>query len=79
LLGDGNYDPIDYMGRGEPCYIPPYLADVDPYIGETSADNRYVAVHGADIFPDMYLGRLPAKSVGDVEAMIAKVGRGRSS
>jgi hypothetical protein len=34
LIGDGNYDPRDNYGRGEPSYIPPYLADVDPWIRE---------------------------------------------
>ncbi len=73
LVGDGNYDPRNYMGRGETSFVPPYLADADPWMGETAADNRYVAVHGSDIFPDMFLGRLPAKSVADVQAMVGKI------
>ena len=73
LVGDGNYDPKNNLGRNETTYIPPYLSDVDPWLGQTSADNRYVAVHGPDIFPDMFLGRLPAKSIADVETMIAKI------
>jgi uncharacterized repeat protein (TIGR01451 family) len=73
LVGDGNYDPKGYLGRGEPSYILAYLADVDPWLGETSADNRYVTVHGTDIFPDLFMGRLPAKSLSDAEAMVAKI------
>ncbi len=30
LFGDGNFDPKDNLGRGEPSLIPPYLAPVDP-------------------------------------------------
>jgi len=35
LMGDGNYDPKDYLGYGGTNYIPPYLMDVDPWIQET--------------------------------------------
>jgi uncharacterized repeat protein (TIGR01451 family) len=76
LVGDGNYDFRDYLGYiglGEPNYVPPYLADVDPVVGETAADNRYVCVSGDDILPDMHLGRLPAKTAAQAEAMVAKI------
>ncbi len=76
LVGDGNYDFRNYMksmGLDEPNYIPPYLADVDPVIGETAADNRYVCVSGDDILPDMHLGRLPAKTAAQAEAMVTKI------
>ena len=73
LVGDGNYDFKDNFGYGEPNYIPPYLAYVDPWMGETAADNRYVCVSGDDILPDMHLGRLPVKTVAETEAMVAKI------
>jgi hypothetical protein len=76
LVGDGNYDfrgDYTYIGYNEPNFIPPYLADVDPEIGETAADNRYVCVNGDDIFPDMHLGRLPAKTAAQAEAMVTKI------
>ncbi|HOT90752.1 MAG TPA: C25 family cysteine peptidase [Anaerolineae bacterium] len=72
LVGDGNYDFKNYTGRGEPVYIPPYLADVDPWMGETAADNRYVAVSGSDILPDMHLGRFPVKTAAETTAMVNK-------
>ncbi len=73
LVGDGNYDPKNNLGRGEVSYIPPYLADVDPWLGETSADNRYVTVSGQDIFPDLFLGRLPVKTAAETTAMVNKI------
>jgi len=74
LVGDGNYDFKDYLGRGEPNYIPPYLADVDHYKGETAADNRYVSVDGGDDFlPDMHIGRLPVKTATETAAMVSKI------
>lgn len=73
LVGDGNYDFKNYMGTGEPNYIPPYLADVDPWIGETASDNRYVTVSGGDSLPDLYIGRLPVKTRAEAEALVSKI------
>jgi uncharacterized repeat protein (TIGR01451 family) len=73
LVGDGNYDFKDNFGRQEPNYVPPYLADVDPWMGETAADNRYVCVSGEDIMPDMHLGRLPVKTSAEASAMVSKI------
>ena len=73
LVGDGNYDPKNNTGRNEISYLPPYLADVDPWMGETVADNRYVTVHGDDIFPDLFLGRLPVKTAAETTAMVQKI------
>ena len=73
LMGDGNYDFRDYYGFGEPNFIPPYLDRVDPWMGETAADNRYVCVSGQDTLPDMHLGRLPVKSEQEAEALVLKI------
>jgi uncharacterized repeat protein (TIGR01451 family) len=73
LVGDGTYDYKDYLGDGNPNLLPPYLAWVDPWIGETAADNRYVTVAGDDPFPDMHIGRLPAETAEQVSAMVDKI------
>ncbi len=73
LVGDGNYDFKNNLGWGEPNYIPPYLADADPWVGETAVDNRFVTVSGADILPDLYLGRFPVKTPTEAQAMVANV------
>lgn len=73
LFGDGNYDFKNNIGFDEQNYIPPYLANVDPYIGETAADNRYVMISGSDILPDMHIGRLTAKTLADATAMVDKI------
>jgi uncharacterized repeat protein (TIGR01451 family) len=46
LIGDGHYDFLNHLGANEPVYIPPYLLGVDPFQGETAADNRFVDVLG---------------------------------
>ena len=73
LIGDGLYDFKDYSGSGMENYVPPYLAYVDPWLGETSADNRYVSVSGEDILPDMHIGRLPVNTPDEAAAVITKI------
>jgi hypothetical protein len=73
LAGDGNYDFKDNLDRGEPNYIPPYLASIDLWMGEVAADNRYVCVSGDDVFPDMHLGRLPIKTSAEAADMVTRI------
>jgi hypothetical protein len=73
LVGDGNYDYKNYMGSNETNYIPPYLADVDPWSGEIPADNIYVSFSTADRLPDMALGRLPVKTAAEASAVVQKI------
>jgi hypothetical protein len=73
LVGDGNFDFKNNRGWGEPNYVPPYLADVDPYIGETATDNQYVCVSGGDLLPDMDIGRLPVQTSAQASTMVNKI------
>ncbi|MCS7260647.1 MAG: C25 family cysteine peptidase [Anaerolineae bacterium] len=73
LLGDGSYDFKNHSGYNPRTYIPPFLADVDPWWGETASDNRLVTLVGSDILPDMLIGRLPANSPAEASAMVDKV------
>jgi len=73
LLGDGHYNPKGYKpsiyGALRENFIPPYLSMVDPYMGETAADNRYVAFVGEDTLPDMMLGRLAVNSQDEEDTL----------
>ncbi|HEY66083.1 MAG TPA: hypothetical protein G4O02_16085, partial [Caldilineae bacterium] len=73
LVGDGTFDMRDYMGTGEPTYIPPYLEFVDPWLGETASDNRFVTIVGDDNLPDMAIGRLPVNSPEEATIMVNKI------
>jgi hypothetical protein len=80
LVGDGTHDPKNYRKTSTATYIPPFLEDVDPWAGETAADNRYVTVDGTDTLPDMLIGRLPANILPppdppfiELDTMIAKI------
>ena len=77
LLGDGHYDPQNFLGTNSPTFIPPYLAAVDPFEGLTAADNRYVAydpvLPAVNPVPFMSLGRLAANTLADAQAMVDKI------
>jgi len=75
LVGDGSFDPRQYRAESTPTFIPPYLADVDPWAGETAADNRYVSVDGSDNLPDMLIGRLPVKTLTETQTVVDKIVR----
>jgi hypothetical protein len=77
LVGDGTSDPLNYTKHGETMFIPPYLAMVDPWMGETACETCYAQLDGddplADALPDLALGRLPAKSAAELQALVAKI------
>jgi hypothetical protein len=77
LFGDGSADPRGYLARpghpATPNLLPPYLAVVDPWAGETASDHRYSLLRGADLIPDTLIGRLPAADLAQAEAMVAKI------
>lgn len=73
LVGDAHYDPKNYSGYGRTNYLPAYLSPVDPWMGETAADNRYVTLIGDDTLPDMMLGRLAVNSTAEAAAIVSKI------
>lgn len=72
LVGDGTYD-LRHHRYSTPTFVPPYLDLVDPDAGETATDNRFVAVTGGDILPDLDIGRLPANTPAEATAMVNKI------
>ena len=76
LVGDGNYDPKRYRASSKETLLPPYLADVDPWMGETAADNRYALLDGdPDILPDVLIGRLPVNTITETQTVVDKIVR----
>jgi hypothetical protein len=53
-------------------HVPAYLTYTE-YMGETVTDEWYVCVSGDDAVPDMYIGRLPAKTADEAADMVAKI------
>ena len=73
LMGDGNNDMRKYIGNSAPTFIPPYLYLADAILGETACENRFVLLEGADLMPDMHIGRLPVNDLAQAQAMVDKI------
>jgi uncharacterized repeat protein (TIGR01451 family) len=73
LVGDGSYDFKNYSGYNPQTLLPPYLAQVDPWWGETASDNRLVTLAGNDNLPDMLIGRLSVSSAAETSAVVNKI------
>ncbi len=59
---------------GDSGYIPPHYKTIHSYHHTKSAtDLYYAAVDGTDIFPDLFVGRLPCGSATQCSNMVAKI------
>ena len=72
LAGDAHIDYLDNLGSGVKQFVPAILVQISNF-GQTPSDNEYVAVAGSDVLPEMFVGRLPARSSADVTAMVDKI------
>jgi hypothetical protein len=71
LVGNATTDPRDYQGVGEIDFVPTRL--ISTSVLETASDDWFVD-SDSDGFTDLAaIGRLPARSVADVDAMVAKI------
>ena len=73
LVGDGTADPKQYLDSTSETWLMPYLTQIDPWIGEVPSDNQYVAVDGADVIPDMLVGRLSVNSAAETAVVVNKI------
>lgn len=77
LIGDGTSDPWNYTRQNNINFMPPYLVDVDPWLGETACEVCYAQLDGDDplddALPDLRIGRIPAKSVAELDAYVEKL------
>jgi hypothetical protein len=71
LLGDATYDFKDYLQTGVQNQLPPLMVRTS-YLW-TASDPILAAVHGADMLPDVAIGRLPAASALELRTMVSKV------
>ena len=71
LLGDGTYDPKDYLATGAKSQVP--VKSLKTQFMWTASDPWFGAINGDDILPDVAIGRLPAASVDEVESLVQKI------
>ena len=72
LVGDTSYDYKDNWASGTVNLVPGYLI-YTTHLGETITDEWLVQVSGADAVPDLYIGRLPAATLAQAQAMVNKI------
>jgi hypothetical protein len=71
LLGDSTYDPRNFSGVSQPSPLP-VLWTKTSYLW-TASDPLLGAVNGEDSVPDLAIGRLPATTLEQAEALVAKL------
>ncbi len=71
LLGDASYDPRNFVGNSLPAPLPALWTRTS-YLW-TASDPLLAAVNGADSLPDLAIGRLPATTVEQAQALVAKL------
>jgi hypothetical protein len=71
LLGDDSFDPDDRAGVGARTFVPS-LMGWDGVFGRVASENRYADLDG-DGRPELAIGRLPARTVEEAQALVAKV------
>jgi hypothetical protein len=71
LFGDSSYDPRNFTGTSGPSPLPALWARTS-YLW-TASDPQLAAVNGEDALPDLAIGRLPATTVEQAEALVAKL------
>ena len=71
LLGDGSSDPRNFTGMAQPAPLP-VLWTKTSYLW-TASDPLLAAVNGDDALPDVAIGRLPAATVEQANALVQKL------
>lgn len=70
LAGDASYDPKNYLGRGFNDRVPTKLLDTN--LMEAASDD-WLADFDNDGVADIAIGRLPVRTVAEMNALVAKI------
>jgi len=71
LLGDASHDPRNFIGTSAPAPLPAMFLKTSYLV--TASDPALAAVNGEDLLPDLAIGRLPAQTAEQAQALIEKV------
>ncbi|HST52682.1 MAG TPA: C25 family cysteine peptidase, partial [Pyrinomonadaceae bacterium] len=70
LVGDGSYDPRNYLGAGAFDLVPAKL--IDTSLMETASDSWFADFDG-DGLAEMAVGRLPVRTAAEANTVVAKI------
>ncbi|MCS6772059.1 MAG: C25 family cysteine peptidase [Kiritimatiellae bacterium] len=72
LVGDGSFDPKNYLGLPNPIDLVPVWMLPAPF-DRCAQDGAFACVNGADLLRDIQIGRLPATNHANVTAAVARI------
>jgi len=71
LVGDSSSDPKHNLSDSLPDLLPTsYLLSV---YGPVASDWPYATIYGNDLYPDLMVGRIPARQMSDLTTMLDKI------
>ncbi|HNB50668.1 MAG TPA: C25 family cysteine peptidase [Anaerolineales bacterium] len=79
LVGSGHWNfknlgaPTEPYKNPPPIYMPPNLAHIDPWQGQTDSANLLATLVGEDTIPDLYISRIPVSSSAELDVLIGKI------
>jgi hypothetical protein len=73
LVGDGDYDPKNVINKTDKNWIPTYHTNELDEISSRVTDSWFTYVAGNDATMDMAIGRIPARSLADVQVYVDKL------
>jgi hypothetical protein len=73
LVGDGDYDPKNIINKTDKNWIPTYhTTELDEILSRVT-DSWFTYIAGNDEVMDMAIGRIPARSLAEVQAYVDKL------
>jgi len=69
-VGDSSWDPRNYLNKGENDLVPTKLIDT---VGMETGSDDWLADFNDVGLPSLAIGRLPARTVGEVNLMVGKI------
>ena len=72
LVGGESYDPYDYLAKGSISFIPSFYQRVNEFVAFGPTDELVVDRDG-DRVPDLAIGRLPVRTLAELQVMIDKM------
>jgi hypothetical protein len=76
LVGAGSVRMRPAPGQPDATFIPPYLVEADPWLGEVACDTCYTRLDADDVrddpLPNLPIGRFPVRSLAEAELLVRK-------
>jgi len=73
LVGDGDYDPKNYINKTDKNWIPTFHTTELDEIASRVTDSWFTYVAGNDEVMDLAIGRIPARRLAEVQAYVDKL------